>query len=133
MKEITEKIGTNAGKIWNTINTYGPQNQSALIKSTRLTLRDFYEAVGWLAREDKIYKDGLFYNIGHTNLTNKIGEDAGKIWRVLETNGEVSMTSIPKISEIKVQDAYSALGWLAREDKIVEKKLKSNTVIVKLK
>ena len=133
MKEITEKIGTNAGKIWITLNKSGPQNQSSIIKNTKLTLRDFYEAVGWLAREDKIYKDGVFYNLGQTNLTNKIGEDAGKIWRLLENTHEVHLSSIAKLTEIKVQDAYSALGWLARENKINEKKQKPNSTLITIR
>ena len=49
---------------------------------------------------------------------HKIGEQAGKIWRLIDSQGQVDMSSIVKKTQIKIQDAYSALGWLAREDKI---------------
>jgi hypothetical protein len=113
-----KNFGRNAGKIWTALNTHGPLNQSALIKNTKLSLNDFYAGIGWLARENKIYKDRIFYKLGETNLTNKIGEKAGKIWRLIDSKGQVDMSSIVKKTQIKIQDAYSALGWLAREDKI---------------
>lgn len=118
MIDIINEFGKKAGKIWVTLNTYGPQNQSSLLKNTKLSLSDFYIGIGWLARENKIYRDKLFYNLGETNLTNKIGENAGKVWRLLESQGEIDVTSISKITQVKIQDVYSALGWLAREDKI---------------
>jgi hypothetical protein len=40
---ITEEIGSNAGKIWNLLNEQGNQDPQ------------FYLAVGWLAREGKIF------------------------------------------------------------------------------
>jgi len=118
MRDITKYYGRNAGKIWVSLNTYGPQSQSSLIKKTKLTLQDFHTGIGWLARENKILKKGILYNLGETNLTNIIGENAGKVWRLLESQGQVDISSIARLSEIKIQDAYSALGWLAREDKI---------------
>ena len=48
-----------------------------------------------------------------------IGETAGKIYRGLEKNGAMEMTSLQE--EIDVQDLAlfnQALGWLAREDKL---------------
>jgi len=118
MKEVNKNFGENAGKIWISLNTFGPQNESSLIKNTRLSLEDFFSGIGWLARENKIYKDGPYYKLGETNLTNIIGEYAGKVWRLLESQGQVEVPSIARITQIKIQDAYSALGWLAREDKI---------------
>lgn len=58
---ITNKIGLNAGKIWNILNEEGEQPVKGLMKKIRLTSQDFYMAIGWLAREGKIYhfeKDG---------------------------------------------------------------------------
>jgi len=133
MRDATKNFGRNAGEIWVTLNTHGPLNQSSLIKNTKLSLKDFYTGVGWLARENKIYKDGTFYRLGETNLTNTIGENAGKVWRLLNSQGEVNVSSIAKTQQIKIQDAYSALGWLACEDKIIGKKLKTNALLVKLK
>ncbi len=118
MRDLTTNFGQIAGNFWFSLNTIGPQSQSSLIKNTKLSLPDFYAGLGWLARENKIYKDGKYYKLGDTNLIDTIGEDAGKVWILLETQGDVNVSSIVKIARIKIQDAYSALGWLAREDKI---------------
>jgi len=135
MGDTSKRFGVNAGKIWVTLSTLGPQDQTSLIKKTKLSNNDFHAAIGWLARENKVYRDGSYYKLGETNLTNKIGEDAGKIWRTLNSHGEVNISSIAKITKINIVDAYSALGWLARENKIEAKKsnLKSNTLQFKLK
>ena len=118
MRDLTTNFGQNAGKIWLSLNNVGPQSQSSLIKNTKLSLPDFYAGLGWLARENKIFKEGKYYKLGDTNLTDIIGEDAGKVWRLLETQGDINISSIVKTARIKIQDAYTALGWLAREDKI---------------
>jgi len=133
MRNVTEKFGSNAGKVWTTLNMYGPLNSSDLLKNTRLTTSDLYAAIGWLARENKICKNGPYYQLGETNLTNKIGDDAGKIWRVLNSYGEIDVSSIAKTTQVETQDAYSALGWLAREEKIIGKKSNKNQFLFKLK
>ena len=133
MRDITKSFGRNAGKIWVALNTQGPINQASLIRNTKLPLKDFYIGIGWLACENKICKDGYLYKLGETNLTNIIGENAGKVWRLLNSQGEVNASSIAKLTELKIQDAYSALGWLAREDKVIGKKIKTNGLLVKLK
>jgi len=59
---ITNEIGSNAGRIWNILNEEGEQPVKGLIKKVKLTSPNFYMAVGWLAREKKIYhfkKDGV--------------------------------------------------------------------------
>jgi len=110
--------GKNAGKIWNELNTFGPLNQSSILKDTKMSHNDFYIAIGWLARENKIYKDTNFYKLGYTNLTNEIGENAGKIWRLLDSMGQANISSIYKSTDMKIKDAYFAIGWLSRENKI---------------
>jgi len=52
---ITDEIGSNAGKIWNLINEKGNQNLIELKKKLKMTDPQFYLAVGWLAREGKIF------------------------------------------------------------------------------
>ena len=134
MKGISAKFGKNAGKIWTTLNTSGPLKKSMLIKNTKLSENDFHAAIGWLARENKICKEGDQYKLGETNLTNVIGENAGKIWKILNSTGEIDISYITKEANITRYDAYLALGWLAREDKIEGKnKAKSNQVRFKLK
>ncbi len=52
---ITNEIGSNAGKIWNILNEEGEQPVKGVMKKAKLTSPNFYMAVGWLAREGKIY------------------------------------------------------------------------------
>lgn len=51
-------------------------------------------------------------------MKDKIGETAGKIWKVLKKKGEVNVAQLPKLMEEKSAVVYQALGWLAREGKI---------------
>jgi hypothetical protein len=113
--------GNNAGKIWNALNKYGPLSRSSVIQKTKLSIKDFYISVGWLARENKIYKDIRFYKLGDTNLTSEIGENAGKIWRFLDSQGQTNVSSIIKSADMKIHDVYSAIGWLSRENKLKTK------------
>ena len=94
------------------------------MKKTKLKDDEFQVAIGWLARENKIYDDGTVYRLGETNLTNKIGGDAGKVWKILYACGDIDVTYIPKLTDIPKKDTYIALGWLAKEGKIKSKKVK---------
>lgn len=118
-----EEIGQNAGKIWKVLSLQGPLTESRLMSSTMLDDDQFQAAVGWLARENKISKSGSFYRLGATNLTDKIGADAGKLWGTLAKNNEIDVSVIAKLAQLDEKDAYSALGWLARENKIESKNL----------
>ena len=51
---MKDKIGTNAGLVWNAL-LVGNMDIKALKKATKLNDKDVYAALGWLAREDKIY------------------------------------------------------------------------------
>lgn len=51
---MVEKIGINAGKVWSELDTAGSQNVKEVKKVTKLTDKDLYAALGWLAREGKI-------------------------------------------------------------------------------
>ena len=118
MNNVVDKYGRTAGKIWKTLEKYGPLNGTDLIKKLRLNKNEFYAGVGWLARENKICKNGTKYQLGETNLTSFIGNYAGIVWNTLNTTQDIDVSSIAEISQIKIKDAYSALGWLARENKI---------------
>jgi len=50
---ITE-IGLASGTIWNILKKDGETGVSQLQKKTGLPLNQFYMALGWLARENKI-------------------------------------------------------------------------------
>ncbi len=120
MDEIIRIYGENAGKIWRTLNTHGPLTKHQILHRTNLTDREFYIAVGWLARENKIRKDGEFYSLAdETNLLFKIGTDAGKLINILK-NLRNDITQIAHLANMEEKDIYAALGWLARENKIEE-------------
>lgn len=51
---MIEKIGNNAGKVWTVLDEAGRQNVKEVKKTTKLTDKDLYAAIGWLAREGKI-------------------------------------------------------------------------------
>lgn len=52
-------------------------------------------------------------------MNEEIGTMAGAIWRTLEANGEMTMAKLKK--ELKATSPIFdwAIGWLAREDKIM--------------
>ena len=83
MRNNMNNFGKTAGKIWKTLDKYGPLNQEELTRKTKLNINDFFVGVGWLARENKICKIGTKYQLGETNLTNEIGSNAGKVWNTL--------------------------------------------------
>jgi hypothetical protein len=115
----TDDFGYFAGKIWSALSIYGPLEKTSLIDNTKLNLDDFFIGIGWLARENKISKDMNYYKLDNTNLTHEIGETAGKIWKYLELKGPADINSILKSIEMKKEEAYSAIGWLSCEKKII--------------
>ena len=135
MKTLIDEYGQNAGRVWRVLNAHGPLKEESLLKTTRLKQDDLWAAIGWLAREGKICKENNVYKLGETNLTPKIGTDAGRIWSTLEHQGETDVYALAHTAQITEVDAYFALGWLARENKIVAKKIRSkeNRLKVSLK
>ena len=118
---MVKSFGNNAGKIWETLEQDGPQVQKKLMEKAQLTEDEFYGAIGWLAREDKVRKDKRTYTICETNLTEDIGTNAGRVWEVLKKRNDLDMVTISRLSKVPKRDCYSALGWLAREDKVSAK------------
>ncbi len=51
---MKEKIGTNAGAIWAYLDASGSKTLKEIKKACKLTEKDMYAALGWLAREGKI-------------------------------------------------------------------------------
>ena len=135
MRNILEKLGPNAGKVWETLDAHGSLIQAKLIETTRLNEEEFYAAVGWLARENKIHLENELYILGETNLTDEIGTGAGKVLNTIEVCGEVDVSSISRLIDVDETNVYHALGWLAREDKIQAKKgrIKQSPIKFKLK
>ena len=50
---------------------------------------------------------------------NKIGLNAGKVWRILNEKGELSMFDLCHELGLTFEDVALAIGWLARESKIL--------------
>ena len=49
----------------------------------------------------------------------KIGENAGVIWRELNARGEQNISNLKRNTRLDEKNLYLALGWLAKENKIV--------------
>jgi len=52
-------------------------------------------------------------------MIQSIGESAGKIFRALETHGELSISQLKNLAEPDGFRLNAAIGWLAREDKLL--------------
>ncbi len=52
-------------------------------------------------------------------MQEEIGSTAGMIWRTLDAKGELSLAQLKKEVNGKTPIFDWAIGWLAREDKIV--------------
>lgn len=121
VRTIKIKFGDNAGKIWNALNEKGTLEKRELLGAAKINDKDFHIGLGWLAREDKIFKenDG-YYRLGNTNLDREIGAVAGTLWKIMDIWGEADISTMRRLAGTDEKEIYSALGWLAREDKICE-------------
>ena len=127
MIDYVDSFSKHAGKIWTALNTNGSLTENKLIEKTGLTEKELYSAVGWLAKENKIYKQEDSYSLGDTNLTAKIGNDAGMVFKILEIWGEVDVKSISRLAKINENDVFCAAGWLTREGKLNGKTTEHDT------
>ena len=133
MNEINNSCGNNAGIIWKALQNNGALNEKKLVKVTGLSQHELYCGIGWLARENKIRKDKDIFYLDETNLTQEIGKNAGKIWLALDIWGEIDYLSLKRLAQVEDTDMLSALGWLAREDKIQAKKGKTKDHNIKFR
>lgn len=62
-------------------------------------------------------------------MKEKIGKTAGNIWDILQENEEVAISQFPKMLNEKAVIVNQALGWLAREDKIIFRQEGNRTLI----
>ncbi|WP_329902923.1 winged helix-turn-helix domain-containing protein [Porphyromonas pogonae] len=52
-------------------------------------------------------------------MVQKIGENAGCVWRALNDFGKMDVKQLKKVTKIRLdKDLYAALGWLAKEGKL---------------
>jgi len=53
-------------------------------------------------------------------ITNEIGINAGRIWNLLNEQGEHSVKDLKKKLKLSERDLNMAIGWLARENNIYQ-------------
>ena len=51
--------------------------------------------------------------------TETIGTWAGAVWNALNVADALGMKQLKKITKLKEKEVYAAIGWLARENKVV--------------
>lgn len=52
-------------------------------------------------------------------LEEEIGIAAGRVWQTLKLNGSMSGLQIAKVTGMSPDAVHRAVGWLAREDKLM--------------
>ena len=61
----------------------------------------------------------------------RIGLNAGKVWRILNEKGELSMFELCRELGLTFEEVAVAIGWLARENKMSFRE-KDNMLFVKI-
>ncbi len=61
-----------------------------------------------------------------------IGRNAGALWKILNAKGGLNLSALKKHAKLDDKHLYLALGWLAREDKILFTQNK-NQITISLK
>lgn len=51
-------------------------------------------------------------------INNLIGENAGIVWRTLESKGRLNFEGLQSETGLDMPVLFAAIGWLARENKI---------------
>ena len=52
-------------------------------------------------------------------MKEKIGFDAGNIWKVLDAQGMKSVKELKRTAKLTDKEIFAAIGWLAREEKLI--------------
>jgi hypothetical protein len=55
-------------------------------------------------------------------MIQSIGDTAGKVWKLLNEKGQANLTQLKKGVEADPNLVLQAIGWLAREDKLLIQK-----------
>lgn len=61
-----------------------------------------------------------------------IGTNAGSVWNALNKNGEMDLIKLKKETKLSDTEIIAAIGWLAREGKILSKETKKGRKTVEL-
>jgi Fe2+ or Zn2+ uptake regulation protein len=62
-------------------------------------------------------------------MKTRIGEMAGRVWKVLGEKEAISVSRLPQILKEKGEIVYQALGWLAKEGKVDFHKKEGKTFV----
>lgn len=57
MENVVEQIGETAGQVWHALSEHGPLSTTKLLKVVPAPRDLVMQAIGWLAREDKLAID----------------------------------------------------------------------------
>jgi hypothetical protein len=71
----------------------------------------------------------IICNGGDKMSIEKIGENAGNIWKILKESGQMSSNALKKTTHLNEKDMNLALGWLARENKLSFEQKGNQTLI----
>ena len=74
---------------------------------------------------DKRVKAGT----GGRRMETQIGEAAGKVWHALHANGPMTRAQLGKVTGLPADLLNQAIGWLAREGKLVLERGKAGQTI----
>ncbi len=61
-----------------------------------------------------------------------IGANVGSVWNALHENGELDLTKLKKETKLSETEILAAIGWLAREGKILSVETKKGRRKVEL-
>ena len=93
MESIIEQVGKNAGKIWKTLNIHGPLTENQLLNQTDLSANKIHAAIGWLARENKIFKNEELFSLDESSFKN--GNNKENIDQSFEENKIIEDKLLP--------------------------------------
>jgi len=115
MYQMDEKtIGTNAGKVWHVLHDNEKTTRYQLMNETGLEGSEVDAALGWLARENKVCRDGEFFSLGETNMEHTIGLNAEILFNVLRTV-PYSLSVLHEVTDLNTIEIHQAIGWLSRD------------------
>jgi hypothetical protein len=112
-----ETIGVNAGKVWKVLESQGRVTRYQLMNVTGLEPSSVDAAIGWLAKENKVHRDGEFFSLGPTNMNKTIGWNAEILFKVLK-NVPYDVTKLHELTDLTPIEIHQAIGWLSREGNI---------------
>jgi hypothetical protein len=62
-------------------------------------------------------------------MLEKIGANAGLVWTALDGKGELNVKAVKKATKLAEKDLNLALGWLAREGKLILNDVENETFV----